>query len=133
MSKNSKRKRDAKKQNKVKRSAKRRGSMTNDYDRTQEWWWLAINGSSCAACFMATPAMTVSPTPELLVGFSTRDEQLRTQKFLLTAPIDDVTRFLTTTLKSKADNNEVALIRPALPKPPCEQTTWIPATKEVSV
>jgi hypothetical protein len=38
------------------------------------WWWLAINGASCAACFFPVRAadLVVSPIPQELIGFHTR-------------------------------------------------------------
>ena len=50
-----------------------------------EFWWLAINGASCAASEMPIPTtVKVIPTPEQLLGFRTQDEQLAAQRSVST-------------------------------------------------
>jgi len=54
----------------------------------QKYYWVAINGSAVPAtllCPMPTP--TVTPTPQVLLGFPTRKKAADTQHFLLTAPV----------------------------------------------
>jgi hypothetical protein len=101
--------------------------ITNDFDKTKNWWWLAVNGASCAACFMAMPAtVTVIPMPEQLIGFESREEQLAAQEYVLTAPIDDVAEFMNTTILNKVESGEVAYIRPQSPEPqPDGPTMWM--------
>jgi len=60
----------------------------------QQWYWLAINGSSCAAWEVPCDRVRVTPTPEILIGVSTRIEQLRLQAVCLNSPIEDVRREL---------------------------------------
>lgn len=55
----------------------------------REWHWIAVNGSSVAACFAPSVSVSLSPRPEILIGLPTREEQLETQAFLLNAPRED--------------------------------------------
>ncbi len=51
-------------------------------------YWLAINGASCAMSNMPMPAtVTVTPRPQMLVGFLTHAEAKTAQHSMLTAPI----------------------------------------------
>lgn len=94
---------------------------------TQDHWWLAINGPSVAASPipMESDSFCVKPTPEYLIGYSTRSEQLATQRFLLTAPINEVAKYMFN-------------LPPHLPRYVCEnpelpsrgQTQWISAPAE---
>jgi hypothetical protein len=56
------------------------------------YYWIAINGASCAAMLRTPLSVDVqcSPTPEVMFGFPTRDEAQDTQHFCLTRPIADV-------------------------------------------
>ena len=70
-----------------------------DTDTLNNWWWLAINGASCTASPVAMPPnLNVSPTPEQLMGFRTRQEQLSAQKLMLNAPISKVRRYMEKTI-----------------------------------
>lgn|GEM_PF-5034765 len=91
-----------------------------------EWWWLAVNRASCAACVVQLRAegVAASPVPEQLIGFRTREEQLEIQQFLITASIDDVSRYMAT-LPAKIKSGEVAYVRPRNPEPPKNgPTSW---------
>ena len=97
-----------------------------------EWWWLAVNGPSCAACCFPAQAevLKVCPVPEQLIGFRTREEQLAAQKFLITAPLNKVTEYMAT-LPSKIDADEVAYVRPRNPEPPTRGATiWSTTPKQ---
>ncbi len=90
----------------------------------EEFYWLAINGASCAASSVPLrPTLQVHPTPEQLIGFRTRDEQLSVQQFLLSAPIDEVEKFMREEMPRKVHAGEVLYIRPANPEPPTRGTT----------
>jgi hypothetical protein len=65
----------------------------------------------------------IRPTPEQLVGFRTREEQLAIQKFLITAPIEKVNKFIAKELPRKIKSGEVAYIRPPNPEPPTRGAT----------
>ena len=106
---------------------------TDDIESSQDsWWWLAVNGPSCAACGFPAQAelLEVRPVPEQLIGFRTREEQLAAQKFLITAPINKVTEYMAS-LPSKIDAGEVAYVRPRNPEPPTRgPTVWSIAPKQ---
>lgn len=91
------------------------------------WWWIAINGSSCAASSFPLPAtLEVSPTPEQLLGFGTREEQLSAQDLLLTAPMSKVRRFLNRTIRERVNKGEVVVVQPRNPEPPTQgPTLWV--------
>lgn len=91
---------------------------------TDEWWWLAVNGASCAASPVPIRSddVQVFPIPEQLIGFRTREEQVKIQEFVMTAPIDDVNRYMTS-LSAAIDSGEVAYVRPQNPEPPTQGST----------
>lgn len=69
--------------------------------------------------------ISASPTPEQLIGFRTRDEQLSAQKTILTAPIEVVQEFMQTTILAKVESGEMSYIKPSNPEPPSEHTMWM--------
>lgn len=96
-------------------------------DDETKWYWIAVNGPSCAASSVPMPAtVSVRPTPEQLIGFRSREEQLKAQHFLLTAPIGEVEKYMRTTLLAKYEKGEVAVIHPKAPDPPTAgPTCWM--------
>lgn len=58
----------------------------------QKWYWLAVNGSSCAAWEIPCERVGISPKPELVIGVSTRREQLEIQHICLNEPMEKVHR-----------------------------------------
>jgi hypothetical protein len=96
--------------------------------REDEWWWLAVNGASCAACWFPLRAdLIVKPTPEQLLGFRTREAQLEVQHVFLNAPLDEVAQFQRMHLLPKIERGDIAYIRPPAPEAPTRgQTMWIP-------
>lgn len=93
---------------------------------TKRYWWLAINGASCAASFIDLPStVKVSPIPEQLLGYHTQDEQLTAQQFLLNAPIDEVTEYMQA-MPDRIQRKEVVYIRPENPEEPTHgPTLWV--------
>lgn len=91
-----------------------------------ELYWLAINGPSVAASSVSMPStVRVSPTPEQLIGFKTRDEQRRVQSVLLTKPINRVNAFMQS-LATRIESGDIVYIRPDNPQPPTRgQTLWM--------
>ena len=92
----------------------------------KQWWWLAVNGPSCAACGFPVQAerLKVRPVPEQMIGFRSREEQLVALKFLITAPIKKVKEYMAS-MPSKIDAFEVAYIRHSNPEPPTRgPTVW---------
>lgn len=92
----------------------------------QNWWWIAINGASCAAAGIPnTSPPTVVPTPEQLIGFRTREEQLAAQQLILKEPIEQVREYMQS-LGSRVEAGEVRYFRPNHPEPPTRGSTqWI--------
>ena len=86
-------------------------------------WWLAINGSSCAAWgFPCEKPPKVTPRPEILIGFRTEKEQLERQKFLLTAPVADIAAFFKQAIELSGD---ITLVRFSNPEPQTDgMTIW---------
>ncbi|KAA5538604.1 hypothetical protein FYK55_27340 [Roseiconus nitratireducens] len=91
-----------------------------------DWWWIAINQASCASAPIGSKKPPkVIPTPEQLVGYQTRQEQLAAQQLLLTEPIERVTEYMET-LPSRIESGEVRYIRPKRPgRPTRGATQWI--------
>jgi len=102
------------------------GDSDGNVKRTDSWWWLAVNGASCAASSAPLPSnIIVSPTPEQLLGFRSRDDQIAAQKLLLNAPMEEVDRFMEA-LAPKVKSGEVAYVRPEAPEPPTKgPTAWL--------
>jgi hypothetical protein len=92
------------------------------------FFWLAVNGPRVAATLtpLRPGSFKVSPTPEQLIGFPTRQEQARCQKFLLGAPIAEVDRYMNGELRRRVDAGEVAYVLPQDPEPPTRgPTAWL--------
>jgi hypothetical protein len=97
-----------------------------------EFWWIAINGPTCAMSFMPLRYPTVVPTPEQMLGFPTREEAQHAQHVCLTAPMDEVKRFLTS-LAPDVKVGRIKVIQPEHPQLPVgrgEQTVWLQANPE---
>jgi len=96
------------------------------------YWWLAINGPSCAASFVPLPvSVTVIPRPEQLVGFLTEDEARSAQRFLLTAPIREVGQYMKR-LTWRAKAGEVVILFLDNPESPTTgPTLWMAAPEGV--
>lgn len=104
--------------------ARQTDDAKDEGDGRELYWWLAVNGASCAASHIPFPrTVKVHPTPEQLIGFRTREEHLKTQRFLLDAPIKDVDRFMKRTLPARIRRGEVVYIRPDNPEPPTHGST----------
>lgn len=94
--------------------------------QTERFYWLAINGPSVSAGPIPLPrTVRAYPVPEQMIGFRTREEQLAIQKFLLTAPISEVTRFMTEEMPRKLRDGQVVAFKLAKPDAPSEQTIWV--------
>ena len=63
--------------------------LPNDLAEEKSYYWKAINGASCAASSVPMPMrLQVVPTPQQLVGFNTREEQLAAP----TMPLNEANR-----------------------------------------
>lgn len=102
-------------------------------EKTQKYYWLAVNGPSVAASMVPLSMnLYVSPTPEQLIGFASYEEMQKTQQFLLTAPIEDVAEFMDT-LPPRIRSGEIQYKRPRRPEPPSRGATmWSEADSLVT-
>lgn len=91
------------------------------------WWWLAINGNSCAASPLPLPTtLFVSPEPEQLIGFTSQKEQLKKQRFFLEAPIKAIEKYMHGALLRRINDGDVEYIACGTPEPPTDRTLWLP-------
>lgn len=88
-------------------------------------YWIAINGASCAIASLPMNNPRVTPTPQQLLGFPTLKEARHAQKVCLTAPMDEVIRFLRS-LAPDVGTGRITAITPDNPDPPTSGTTiWL--------
>lgn len=89
----------------------------------RSWHWLAINGPTAARCsfeFNGTP--TVSPTPEMLIGFPTGAEAINAQHLCLKAPIEQVKE----QMQVWRNSPDVKIVVFKNPEPPTSgSTSWV--------
>lgn len=91
-------------------------STQND-TKKKSYYWLALNGPSVASCMAPlSKKLSVTPTPEQLIGFSTYEEAKRIQQFLLTAPMEKVVKYMES-LPPRIRSGEIQYIRPQNPQP----------------
>jgi hypothetical protein len=97
-----------------------------------EWkYWIAINGASCAMSALPMRKPKVSPTPQQMLGFPTLEEAKHAQHVCLTAPLDDVKRFLAS-LSADVKAGRIIAITPANSEPPTYgPTMWLEETRAV--
>lgn len=88
--------------------------------RAKPLHWVALNGGSVAVSPFALPGtLSVSPTPQFLLGFATRNEAIELQKFILSAPIEAVHK----RTEELLNDSKVALIVPDNPEAPIKGAT----------
>jgi len=94
--------------------------------KAREYYWLATNGSSVAACPVPATSDEIdtacTPTPQQLFGFPTREEQLAAQKFLLTAPMPHVKGRMEG-WKFRVVQGDMAYVEPTDPEPQTDGAT----------
>ena len=93
----------------------------------RKWWWLAINGASCAASSFPVEKsrLCISPIPEIVIGYETQDEQIERQKFFLNAAIPDIERYLQGELMALVSIQQATAQRLPNPEPPTDgPTIW---------
>ena len=97
--------------------------MTNT--KKECYYWLAVNGPSVAISTLPfSKEVSVSPRPELLIGFTDLSEAKKIQQFFLTAKIEYVNKYIHT-LPEKLESNEVqCVIHPEMPEPCSYTTNW---------
>ena len=92
--------------------------MTKPSD-TDERYWIALNGSSCAMTSMPMRHPLLTPTPQQMLGFPTFEEAKQAQRICLEA-----VEFLKS-LAPDVKSGRVRVIQPKHPQPPtAEQSIW---------
>jgi hypothetical protein len=92
--------------------------------QSEERYWIAINGSSCALTSFPLREPMVTPTPEQLIGFPTLEEAQEAQRVCLYAPIEEANEFIQKLLPD-IHSGRVRYIRPEHPQPSTRgATTW---------
>jgi len=97
--------------------------------KTNERYWIAINGASCALCRLpSTVPPTVTPRPQGLIGFRTLKEAQAAQSLCLTAPIPEVAKAIKQWRRGKSG---VVCVDVPNPEPPTTgPTIWSLPGKE---
>jgi hypothetical protein len=85
----------------------------------KKYWWLAVNGPSVAASPVPLPVngFGVTPVPEQLFGFATKDEQAEAQVRMVSGTPQDLRRYFRRELAPKVKAGKVAYFRPGKPQP----------------
>jgi hypothetical protein len=94
---------------------------------TDEKYWIAINGSSCALASMPMCNPMTTPTAWQLIGFPTLEEAKRAQRICLKAPMDEIKKFFAT-LRPDVKSGRVRVIQHEHPQPPQEPLLWTEST-----
>lgn len=98
--------------------------MTEKIESQQQlYYWIAINGPSCAASPIPFPgSIRVSPRPHILIGFKTRQDAASAQRLVLTSRIGRIRKFLA---KCRVRNDVVYRKLDSPEKPTKDQTMWM--------
>jgi hypothetical protein len=103
----------------------------NEQDKSV-YWWLAINGASCAASSIPLPDdVVVRPTPERLLGYRTQAEQLDDQHRFLHHPLDSVRNYVRQILPRKVRAGEIKQLIMQQPERPTTETQWIVGNDQI--
>lgn len=85
--------------------------------KKKRYYWLALNGPTVTwSMAPLSEKLSVTPTPEQLIGFSTYEEAKRVQHFLVTAPMEKVAEYMES-LPPKIRSGEIQILRPKNPEP----------------
>jgi hypothetical protein len=114
----------------------KRKAATKDRDNSDQKFWIAINGASCAMASFPMKNPKVTPTPTYLIGFPTIEEARHAQHVCLTAPLAEARRFVDGLVaQGEAEGSAVGVqdharrivvITPANPEPPTRgETMWV--------
>jgi hypothetical protein len=96
---------------------------------TNERYWIALNGSSCALSSLPMQNPLLTPTPEQLIGFPTWEEAEDAQRICLQASMDVIRGFFAG-LRPHVGSGRIRVIRPAHPQPPTSgPTMWTESTE----
>jgi hypothetical protein len=108
----------------VRTLSRNKQDYSKDFSEDVLWLWLAVNGASCVSSEVPFPGnVSVSPTPEHLIGFRTKPELMEAQHLLLNASMDEVNEFMKTTIPRMIETGDVRYIKPEAPEPPTDGTT----------
>jgi hypothetical protein len=91
-------------------------------DESKTFYWIAVNGASCAMSSFPMRHPRVTPTPEQMWGFPTLEEAQRAQCICLNEPMPKVIKFLSS-LAPDISAGRIRYIRPAHPQPPTTGAT----------
>jgi hypothetical protein len=95
-------------------------------EKTAWKWWVSVNRHSVAASPIALPAYpTVMPTPQLLIGFDTQEEQVKCFRFLLHGRPDRVQRYTNKVLLRLSKEGKVLFKVFRHAEKPCGETIWL--------
>lgn len=83
---------------------------------TNERYWIAINGSSCALTSLPFQKPLCTPTPAQMLGFPTLEEAQHAQGVYLNATMDEVCSFLEG-LRPDVKSGRILVIQPTHPQP----------------
>jgi hypothetical protein len=98
-----------------------------------EYYWIAVNGASCAMSSAPMRHPVVIPTPEQMWGFHTLEEAERAQHVCLHQPIPEVIEFFQS-LEPHIHSGRIRYVRPAHPEPPTRgETMWVDDRSDVPV
>jgi len=96
------------------------------------YWWLAINGASCAASSIPLPDyVVVRPTPERLLGYRTQAEQIDDQHRFLHHPKKTVRNYVRQLLPIRVKAGEVKQLVMEQPERPTSETIWTVGGEDV--
>jgi hypothetical protein len=95
---------------------------------TDQRYWIAINGSSCALSSLPFRNPMLIPTPEQMLGFPTRAEKV--QRLCLQAPMDEMRKLLAG-LAPDVTSGRVRVIRPEHPQPSTRGPTMWTESEDV--
>jgi hypothetical protein len=86
------------------------------------YYWIAINGASCARTSFPMHNPMTCPTAEQLLGFPTEKESRQAQEICLSAPINLVRAYLES-LAPDVASGRIKVIQPPNPEPPTRGIT----------
>jgi hypothetical protein len=88
------------------------------------YYWIAINGPSCARAGFPMRSPSTHPVAQQLLGFPSEQESREAQEICLSAPMKLVRAYLKS-LAPDVASGRIKVIQPAHPEPPTRgQTVW---------
>ena len=87
-------------------------------------WWIAINGPSVAACTFPAPRVQCRPTPQMLIGYPSEEQQQEALMFFLTASIPACKKRLAELEKTAKESDALTIIKYKKAQRPSNHTSW---------